>query len=59
MIKVCESWTFEQLSELNEAQMDGLLNEGWDKNMHVPSYEDLGGKLPPFRYVLSQPPTWA
>jgi hypothetical protein len=52
MIKVCESWSFEQLADLDDEKMERLLDEGWDKNLHVPSYEDIGGKLPPVRYVL-------
>ncbi|CAE6477910.1 unnamed protein product [Rhizoctonia solani] len=46
MIKVCESWSFEQLAQLDDEKIERLLDEGWDKGLSVPSYEELGGTLP-------------
>ncbi|QRV89604.1 siroheme synthase [Ceratobasidium sp. AG-Ba] len=45
MVKVCDTWTFEELADMDEDMMDRLLDEGWDKNMRVPTYTELGGKL--------------
>ncbi|KAG8767443.1 Bifunctional dehydrogenase and ferrochelatase [Ceratobasidium sp. 428] len=45
MIKVCDAWTFEELADLDDEMMERLLDEGWDRNMRVPTYASLGGKL--------------
>ncbi|CAE7143351.1 unnamed protein product [Rhizoctonia solani] len=46
MIKVCESWTFEQLAQLDDEKIERLLDEGWNKGLNVPSFEELGGEQP-------------
>ncbi|KAH7341564.1 putative NAD(P)-binding-domain-containing protein [Rhizoctonia solani] len=46
MIKLCESWSFEQLAQLDDEKIERLLDEGWDKGLRVPSFEALGGTLP-------------
>ncbi|CAE6537390.1 unnamed protein product [Rhizoctonia solani] len=56
MIKVCESWSFEQLAQLDDEKIERLLDEGWDKGLSVPSYEDLGGTLPPVSWKEFVPP---
>ncbi|KAG9100608.1 Bifunctional dehydrogenase and ferrochelatase [Ceratobasidium sp. UAMH 11750] len=45
MIKVCDTWTFEELADLDDEMMERLLSEGWERNMRVPTYASLGGKL--------------
>jgi precorrin-2 dehydrogenase/sirohydrochlorin ferrochelatase len=40
MIDVCDTWDMEQLAELDEAGMEKLLDEGWDKKT-VPKYSQL------------------
>lgn len=46
MIKICDTWSFEQLSALDEEMMERLLDEGWERDLRVPTYEELGGKMP-------------
>ena len=41
MIKVCEKWSLEDLVEMNEADMEGLL--GFYKPNTVPSFETIRG----------------
>ncbi|GAB1523009.1 Bifunctional dehydrogenase and ferrochelatase [Rhizoctonia solani] len=50
MIKVCETWSFEQLAQLDDERIEKLLEAGWDKGLTVPSYEELGGTVPTVRY---------
>ncbi|KAG9124677.1 Bifunctional dehydrogenase and ferrochelatase [Ceratobasidium sp. 392] len=45
MIKICDTWTFEELADLDDEMMERLLTEGWEQNMRVPTYASLGGKL--------------
>jgi hypothetical protein len=57
MIKVCETWSFEQLAQLDDEKIERLLAEGWDKGLTVPSYRQLGGTPSTFRYdKASLPP---
>ncbi|KAG8733869.1 Bifunctional dehydrogenase and ferrochelatase [Ceratobasidium sp. 423] len=56
VVKVCESWSFEQLAQLDDEKIERLLNEGWDKDLSVPSYEDLGGTLSPVSWGERLPP---
>ncbi|KAF8674195.1 Siroheme synthase [Rhizoctonia solani] len=51
MIKVCETWSFEQLAQLDDERIEKLLEAGWDKGLTVPSYEALGGTVPTVSWV--------
>lgn len=41
MIEVCEQWDLEDLAQLEDADMDRLLDEGWERG-HVLRPEDMG-----------------
>ncbi|KZO96277.1 siroheme synthase [Calocera viscosa TUFC12733] len=43
MVEVCDRWELEDLAQLEDADMDRLLDEGWEKG-HVLSPEDVGKK---------------
>jgi len=42
MIELCDSWSLEELGELDDPIMERLLDEGWEK----------GGRVPPFVSVV-------
>jgi precorrin-2 dehydrogenase/sirohydrochlorin ferrochelatase len=44
MIEVCETWSLDELGELDEALCKKLLDEGWNQGYQVPSYHDLTGR---------------
>ncbi|CAE6442550.1 unnamed protein product [Rhizoctonia solani] len=56
MIKVCETWSFEQLAQLDDEKIERLLTEGWDKGLTVPSYGELGGTVPTVGWTERIPP---
>jgi len=56
MIKICDTWSFEQLSALDEEMMERLLDEGWERDLRVPTYEELGGKMPSVNWLERIPP---
>ena len=44
MTKLCNQWEMEDFSSLDEAMMDSLLDEGWEKNRRVPTVQEVGGR---------------
>ena len=44
MTKLCNQWEMEDFTSLDEAMMDSLLNEGWEKNRRVPRVQEVGGR---------------
>jgi precorrin-2 dehydrogenase / sirohydrochlorin ferrochelatase len=43
MVDVCTSWEMDDLASLDDAMIQKLLDDGWDKN-RVPGVEEVGGK---------------
>lgn len=43
MTKLCNQWEMEDFISLSEANMDNLLDEGWEKNRRVPTPQEVGG----------------
>ncbi|KAG8916729.1 Bifunctional dehydrogenase and ferrochelatase [Tulasnella sp. 408] len=41
MTKVCETWSLDELGQLDEAAMEFLLDHGWDQKARVPSFEEV------------------
>ena len=44
MTKLCNQWEMEDFASLDEAMMDSLLDEGWEKNRRVPTVQEVGGR---------------
>jgi len=44
MTKLCNQWEVEDFTLLDNAMMDNLLNEGWEKNRRVPTVQEVGGR---------------
>jgi precorrin-2 dehydrogenase/sirohydrochlorin ferrochelatase len=44
MTKLCNQWEMEDFTSLDEAMMDSLLDEGWEKNRRVPTVQEVGGR---------------
>ncbi|KAL0071336.1 monooxygenase [Marasmius tenuissimus] len=43
MTQVCDKWDMEDFTQLDDSMIQGLLDEGWEKE-RVPTIEELGGK---------------
>ncbi|KAF9515562.1 hypothetical protein BS47DRAFT_1341723 [Hydnum rufescens UP504] len=43
MIELCDTWSLEELGELDDVMMERLLDEGWEKGGKVPSFLSMGG----------------
>ncbi|KAF8798188.1 siroheme synthase [Phlegmacium glaucopus] len=44
MTKLCNQWEMEDFTSLDNALMDNLLDEGWEKNRRVPTVQEVGGR---------------
>ena len=44
MTKLCNQWEMEDFTSLDEAMMDSLLDEGWEKSRCIPSVQEVGGR---------------
>ena len=44
MTKLCNQWEVEDFTLLDNAMMDNLLNEGWEKGRRVPTVQEVGGR---------------
>jgi precorrin-2 dehydrogenase / sirohydrochlorin ferrochelatase len=42
-VDVCTSWEMDDLASLDDAMIQKLLDDGWNKN-RVPKVEDVGGR---------------
>lgn len=51
MTDLCNKWDMEDFTALDEATMERLLNEGWDKGRRIPPPEDIGIHRPKGRIV--------
>ncbi|KAH7107754.1 siroheme synthase [Auriculariales sp. MPI-PUGE-AT-0066] len=60
MSAVCERWSLEELSLLDDLLMNRLLDQGWDKNRTVPTFTAAGGVYPKHssRPSIWQNPQW-
>lgn len=43
MVALCDTWTLEELGQLDDRMMEKLLDEGWEKGARVPSFISVGG----------------
>ncbi|KAG8967248.1 Bifunctional dehydrogenase and ferrochelatase [Tulasnella sp. 419] len=41
MTGICESWTLEELAQLDDSMIARLLKNGWDKGRTIPSHKEL------------------
>jgi len=44
MIRVCDEWTLEELSAMDDRMISALLDRGWDEGGKVPNFREVGGK---------------
>jgi len=60
MSSVCEKWTLEELSLLDDHLAERLLDEGWEKNRTVPRFSSIGGVYPKHSSTKAiwQDPQW-
>jgi precorrin-2 dehydrogenase/sirohydrochlorin ferrochelatase len=42
MTALCNSWDMEDFTILDDAMMEKLLDEGWNKNQRVPALQEIG-----------------
>jgi precorrin-2 dehydrogenase/sirohydrochlorin ferrochelatase len=42
--KLCNQWEMEDFTSLDEAMIDSLLDEGWEKGRRVPTVQEVGGR---------------
>jgi len=54
MTKLCNQWEMEDFTSFNEAMMDNLLDEGWEKNRRVPTPQEVGGPPKQRKAIESQ-----
>ncbi|KAG8947619.1 Bifunctional dehydrogenase and ferrochelatase [Tulasnella sp. 424] len=63
MTKVCETWSLDELGQLDEAAIEFLLDHGWSQKARVPSFEEVWKglsrpsttKLPRFEFHPPEP----
>ncbi|KAG8988111.1 Bifunctional dehydrogenase and ferrochelatase [Tulasnella sp. 427] len=45
MTKVCETWSLDELGQIDDATIQFLLDQGWDQKARVPSFEEVSRGL--------------
>ncbi|KAG8984610.1 Bifunctional dehydrogenase and ferrochelatase [Tulasnella sp. 427] len=57
MTQVCETWSLDELGQIDDATIQFLLDQGWDQKARVPSFEEVSrGLLRKSPSIVYHPP---